>query len=63
LKVCTDYKEKLLLTTLSQCNPVYKEVKGWKADLTGMTTYEELPIELKEYIEYIEQEVGVPIKK
>jgi adenylosuccinate synthase len=27
-----------------------------------MTTYEELPIELKEYIEYIEEEVGVPIK-
>jgi adenylosuccinate synthase len=32
-----------------------------KADLTGMTTYEELPIELK-YIEFIEKEVEVPIK-
>jgi adenylosuccinate synthase len=29
--------------------PVYKNFKGWKADLTGMTTYEELPIELKVY--------------
>jgi adenylosuccinate synthase len=27
-----------------------------------MTTYEELPIELKEYIEFIEKEVEVPIK-
>jgi adenylosuccinate synthase len=35
--------------------PVYKNFKGWKADLTGMTTYEELPIELKEYIEFIEK--------
>jgi adenylosuccinate synthase len=29
---------------------------------TGMTTYDELPIELKEYIEFIEREVEVPIK-
>jgi adenylosuccinate synthase len=27
-----------------------------------MTTYEELPKELKEYIEFIEKEVEVPIK-
>jgi adenylosuccinate synthase len=25
-------------------NSVYQEFKGWKQDLTGMTTYEELPI-------------------
>ena len=27
-----------------------------------MTTYDELPVELKEYIDYIEKEVEVPIK-
>lgn len=42
--------------------PVYKEFKGWHADLTGMTTYEALPIELKQYIEFIENELEVPIK-
>jgi adenylosuccinate synthase len=42
--------------------PVYTEFKGWKADLTGMTTYDELPIELKDYIEFIESVVEVPIK-
>ena len=42
--------------------PVYTEFKGWKADLTGMHSYEELPVELKEYIAFIEAEVGVPIK-
>ena len=42
--------------------PIFKEFKGWKADLTGMTTYDELPIELKEYIEFIEKELEVPIK-
>jgi adenylosuccinate synthase len=30
--------------------PVYKNL-GWKQDLTGMTTYDELPVELKEYID------------
>ncbi len=43
-------------------SPVYTEFKGWQADLTGMTTYEELPLELKNYIEFIEKEVEVPIK-
>jgi adenylosuccinate synthase len=40
--------------------PVYKNFKGWKADLTGMTTYEELP-KLKIYWVYW-KEVEVPIK-
>lgn len=43
-------------------SPVYKEFQGWQADLTAMTTYEMLPNELKNYIEFIENEVGVPIK-
>ena len=42
--------------------PVYTEFKGWQADLTGMSTYEELPSELKDYIAFIEKEVEVPIR-
>jgi adenylosuccinate synthase len=42
--------------------PIYTEFKGWKQDLTGLTTFESLPKELKTYIEFIEQEVAVPIK-
>ena len=43
-------------------SPVYKTFTGWQADLTGMTTYDELPAELKQYIQFIEDEVEVPIK-
>jgi adenylosuccinate synthase len=43
-------------------NPVYTEMKGWKADLTGLTTYNSLPTELKDYITFIEQYLEVPIK-
>jgi len=42
--------------------PVYTEFKGWKQDLTGLTTFDSLPKELKDYIEFIEKEVEVPIK-
>ncbi|ESU22424.1 Adenylosuccinate synthase [Flavobacterium enshiense DK69] len=69
LRVCTGYKYKgdiinHLPYNIEEENvtPVYVEKKGWKADLTGMTKYDELPAELKEYVEFIEKEVGVPIK-
>lgn len=42
--------------------PVYTEFIGWKQDLTGLTTFDSLPKELKDYIEFIEREVEVPIK-
>ncbi|HUH26348.1 MAG TPA: adenylosuccinate synthase [Flavobacterium sp.] len=42
--------------------PIYVEKKGWKQDLTSLTSYDELPVELKEYIDFIEQYVGIPIK-
>jgi adenylosuccinate synthase len=69
LKVCTAYTYKgenidHLPYNIEPENvqPVYKEFKGWKADLTGMSAFDELPEELKEYIEFIENEVEVPIK-
>ncbi|MEE1898967.1 adenylosuccinate synthase [Flavobacterium rakeshii] len=69
LQICTAYKYKgqeidHLPYNIEPENvePVYVEKKGWNADLTGMTSYEEFPAELKEYIEFIEKELEVPIK-
>lgn len=69
LKVCTAYQYKGQKITHFPYNiepenvePVYTEMKGWQADLTGMTTYDELPAELKTYIEFIEKEIELPIK-
>ncbi|MBP6585703.1 MAG: adenylosuccinate synthase [Flavobacterium sp.] len=69
LKVCTAYQYKGQKITHFPYNiepenvePVYTEMKGWQADLTGMTSYDELPAELKTYIEFIEKEIEVPIK-
>ncbi len=41
--------------------PIYREFKGWKTDITGCRTYEELPQELKDYITFIETETGIPV--
>ncbi|HLW61921.1 MAG TPA: adenylosuccinate synthase [Flavobacterium sp.] len=69
LKICTAYKYKgeeidHLPYNIEPENiqPVYVDKKGWKQDLTGMTSYETLPSELKEYITFIEEYIGVPIK-
>ncbi|MEO1055256.1 MAG: adenylosuccinate synthase [Bacteroidota bacterium] len=41
--------------------PVYKTFKGWKSNLDGISDVDDLPIELLEYVAFIEKEVGVPI--
>ena len=41
--------------------PIYKEFKGWKKDLSEFSTVKELPEELKSYIKFIEDETKVPI--
>lgn len=42
--------------------PVYREFKGWKCDINSIRKYEDFPVEFKEYVEFIEQECGVPIR-
>jgi adenylosuccinate synthase len=42
--------------------PVYKDFKGWKTTISAIRTYGTLPVELREYIEFIETETGVPIR-
>ena len=41
---------------------VYKTFEGWQTATTGAREWEKLPQKAKEYIEYVETEVGVPIK-
>ena len=69
LKVCTAYTYQGKTITHFPYNidpelvtPVYTELPGWKEDLTGMTQADQLPKELLGYIDYLEAELGVPIK-
>lgn len=70
VKLCEAYKygEETMehfpasLEKLEKCEPVYRELPGWKEDITGCTTFEELPAEAKAYVEAIEDITGVPVK-
>jgi adenylosuccinate synthase len=41
--------------------PVYKEFPGWKEDISQCRTYEELPKECRDYVEFIQEYCGVRI--
>ena len=42
--------------------PIYKEMNAWQQDLSQATSIDKIPKALHEYIEFIESEVGVPIR-
>lgn len=47
--------------TLERCKPVWKVFSGWKQDIRGIKRYEDLPDACRQYIEFIEKQIGVPI--
>lgn len=50
------------LDAMERLEIVYKTFPGWKTSITGCKTWEDLPEKAKEYVTYVENEVGVPIK-
>ena len=40
---------------------MYKEIPGWKQDLTAIRDYDALPQAFKDYVSYIERETGCRI--
>ena len=46
---------------LAKATPEYKVLQGWKTDIRGIKKYEDLPENCRNYIEFIEKELGVKI--
>ncbi len=46
---------------LKKAKPVYTTLPGWKCDIRGITKYEDLPENCRNYIEFIEKELEVPV--
>lgn len=42
--------------------PVYKEFAGWKTDISGVTTRSGLPPQAEEYVAFLGEQIGVPIR-
>jgi len=66
IKVCTAYKinnqitEQVPFDTSATIEPVYTAFKGWNCDLTQLTSFDQLPAELTDYIHFIESELNIP---
>ncbi len=66
IKVCTGYSYNgevidYMPNDIEGVVPVYKELKGWNRELPS-NSYADLPQEIKNYIEFIETETGVPVQ-
>ncbi len=45
-----------------EIKPVYKTFSGWQQKLDGISSFDNLPTKLNDYIKFIEKETGVPVK-
>ena len=69
LKICTSYNYKSEVIEHLPFNieseniePIYTEFEGWSEDLTAMEKDSSLPVSLINYIEFLENELEIPIK-
>lgn len=46
---------------IDNVEPVYKEIKGWKTDMTSFTSPDQFPQEFKDYISFLEDELETRI--
>jgi adenylosuccinate synthase len=46
---------------LERMKPVIKFLPGWKSDITAARQFKELPTQAQNYVNYVEQEIGVRI--
>lgn len=66
IRVCTAYEKDGVQTTdmpydTEGWKAVYEDLSGWKTDLTQMTSEQQFPQQLRDYISYIEKETATPI--
>jgi adenylosuccinate synthase len=70
IKVCTGYKQdgKILKSfptdfeRLQTINPVYETLQGWNKNISDCKSYNDLPNQTKDYLNFISQKAGMKIK-
>jgi adenylosuccinate synthase len=48
-------------SVLHEVAPIYETLPGWREDLSGVTTYDDLPGAARDYVRFLADAVGVPI--
>ncbi|MBC7866678.1 MAG: adenylosuccinate synthase, partial [Gloeobacteraceae cyanobacterium ES-bin-316] len=69
LKVCNSYKvngeEKNYIPfqmNRVKIEPVYQSFEGWKKDISATSNYDDMPAEMKTYIDYLDNFIKIPVK-
>ena len=69
IKVCVGYdidgkvtRDFPVPALLQRATAVYETLPGWKRDIRGVTDFDKLPKEARDYVKFIEKELEVPIK-
>jgi adenylosuccinate synthase len=69
IKICTAYRLRGKIIEdmpysahlLAECEPIYETLPGWKTKTSGITNYDDLPENAKQYIRRIEELCGAPV--
>ncbi|MBN1239895.1 MAG: adenylosuccinate synthase [Gammaproteobacteria bacterium] len=69
IKICVGYRldgeeigtPPLLIERFGDCEPVYESMPGWKESTHGIKSFNDLPVEARNYLERIERIVGTPV--
>lgn len=68
IPVCIGYEIDGQVTTsfpttdkLKRAKPIMETLPGWNCDIRGIRQYEQLPVNCKKYIEFVEKQIGFPI--
>ena len=69
IKVCTKYNyngksvDYMPFSILDEnIDPIYEEVDGWEEDITQAKSYNDLPLNFKNYVEFLEDKLNLKIK-
>lgn len=70
IKICVGYRYKgrtfkdfpMDFEVLSNAQPIYEELEGWRSDISGARTYAQLPANARQYIERLEKLLKVNVK-
>jgi len=69
LKICVGYELEgktidyfpASITALARCRPVYEEVPGWQTPTTEIRSFNQLPLEARQYISRLEELITCPV--
>ena len=70
IRICTGYKYKgkiykefpMDFEVLSNVQPIYEELRGWRSDVSAARSYAQLPANARKYIERLEKLLKVGVK-